>query len=287
MGIRTWLGAALLAVAGIAQAGGAGAVRKQIEASLLVRGTIDLDASGQVVGVDYKYRDKLPVGVIALVDQAAKHWRFEPIDLGPDARVGRAQMTVRVVAKKAENGDYQIWLKGAQFGKDVTPEPVRRKWTATSTVVPPKYPAQALRAGVQGTVYVLARIGPDGRVQDAIAQQINLRYVDSENVMNRARSLLGNASVDAAKASTFSLPADFKPTDPHWVVRIPYEYMIDTVPTHETQWVGYVPGPTLPNPWSSDTEDLANADAQGAGDMLPEALRMRLLTALNPPAAGG
>ena len=74
-----WIAGVLLAVcAATAWASGPQAVRRQLEASMWVTGTVDVDAQGVVTGHKLKDPDKLPPEVVALITQRAPDWLFEP-----------------------------------------------------------------------------------------------------------------------------------------------------------------------------------------------------------------
>ena len=79
MGIRVWVGVALLLGAGWALAAGPGAVRKQVESSMLVAGTIDIEKDGSVGGHGLDKPEQLPKGVVAFIGRTVPAWTFEPV----------------------------------------------------------------------------------------------------------------------------------------------------------------------------------------------------------------
>ncbi|MCM2335251.1 MAG: hypothetical protein NDI66_00475, partial [Pseudomonas sp.] len=97
------MAALLMAVAlaaGAAAAQGPGAVRKQVESSMLLTGTIDLRADGTVAGHAVDQDARLTPALRDLVADATATWRFEPVTLDPGSTIGRARMSLRLVAKK-------------------------------------------------------------------------------------------------------------------------------------------------------------------------------------------
>jgi len=279
MGKRLWLAVVLTLLVGSAFASGPAAVRQQIESSLLVKGTIDIKADGSVAGYALQPGKPLPSGIVAMLDRVVPQWRFEPIELSQGTTRGRATMSVRVVAKKLDADNFSIEIRGAKFGDDDEGQSGPGK----NTLFPPRYPEQAARAGVSGTVYTVLRIGRDGRVEDAIAEQVNLRVVAGESAMQRWRDLLAKAAIRAAKEWTFEAPGKGIAVDaPYWSARVPVDFIAPgfTLPD-EGQWHAYVPGPRATIPWRTGESDTA-ADAVAGGGVYPLDGGPRLLTALNP-----
>ena len=280
MGKRFWVALVLVAWVGSAlAAGGPAAVRKQVESSMLVKGTIDITADGAVAGYVLKDEDALPSGIRNMVAGVVPKWRFEPVTLRQGATLARATMSLRLVAKRLENEDITIEIRGAHFDNDVPGQSPSSK----PPLAPPKYPMQAAYGGVGGTVYTVLKIGRDGRVEEAIAEQVNLRVIANENAMQRWRDLFAKTTLHAAKRWKFSPPTQGEDVDaPYWSVRVP----VDFVPPgaeqpQEHKWHAYVPGPRTFIPWRSD-ESQAGADALAAGGVYPVDGGPKLLTALNP-----
>jgi TonB family protein len=76
----------------------------------------------------------------------------------------------------------------------------------------PVYPVEALRAGVEGTVYVQARIGADGRVQEIMP-------------IDGGIPLLNRAAVEAARRASFRPLSGTEESESIWV-RIPMHFAI-------------------------------------------------------------
>lgn len=279
MGKRIWLAIALASCVGSAFAAGPGAVRKQVESSLLVTGTIDINPDGSVAGHALQGRETLPDGLVAMIERAVPQWRFEPVALSGGATRARATMNLRIVAKKTDSDDYAVQIRGAQFGDDRPGEFV----AARDLLAAPRYPEQAARAGVGGTVYTVLKVGRDGRVEEAIAEQVNLRVVADENSMRRWRALLGSAALHAARKWTFLPPSKGAAIDaPYWSARVPVDFVAPgTRQPDDHQWHAYVPGPRAAIPWRDD-EAGSGADALATGGVYPLDGGPRLLTALDP-----
>ena len=71
------------------------------------------------------------------------------------------------VAKQVDHDNFTVQIRSAHFGQDRPDEFVTRK----EALKPPRYPDEAARTGVGGTVYVVAKVGRDGRIEDAIAER--------------------------------------------------------------------------------------------------------------------
>lgn len=253
-----------LGLAGAACAGSLSEVRKRVEASLLVTGTIDIAADGSVRSYTLDKQDKLPPVVVDLVHKAAATWRFKPVDGSPADVI--AKMNLRVVAKPVGDDNFAISISGANFGENTPgeqPSVDRRKQ--------PTYPASAVASRVSGTVYVLVRIDHSGHVADASVEQVNLTVVDTDIQMKKWRKVLGDASLDAARDWTFHIPTTGKHVDDaFWVARVPVSYTINggAPRSRDGGWTAYVPGPRQMAPWSNQHGD-ASQD-QGAADALPD-----------------
>jgi hypothetical protein len=283
MGKRLWMALVLIASAGTAMAAGPAAVRKQIESSLLVKGTIDITAAGTVAGYAIPGSETLPSGIKAMIAREVPQWRFEPVGLRAGATVARARMSLRFVAKQVAGDKFTIAIRGANFGGEeaATSTPGKRSMTA------PGYPDQAARAGVGGTVYMALKIGRAGRVEEAVVEQVNLRAVDDENAMQRWRALLAQASLRAARRWTFMPPTTGDEVDaPYWSARVPVDFIAPGARApDQKKWQAYVPGPRAVIPWRADATDAgagAGADALASGDVYPLDGGPRLLTALDP-----
>lgn len=210
-GMGRWLAFACLL--GIACTAGAGIkeVRQQVEASMLVTGAIIIEPEGAVEKLDIDQRDKLPEAVIGLVEKAAAGWKFEPILMDGVARRGKARMSLRVVANKLPNGDFQVALRGSHFGDEaISPEERQQRNDSVRSIKlqPPAYPGGAARLGAQGTVYLVVKVGRDGTVADVITEQVNLGFVGDERLMQQARDAFSEASLVAARKWTFQPPTE-------------------------------------------------------------------------------
>lgn len=286
-----WIHAILLAAwamlaagAAPAQGGGPGSVRKQIESSLLVSGKIEIEPDGSVSKVVLDQQEKLPEGVVGFVRDSALQWRFEPVVVDGKVVRARAPMNVRVVAKKIEDDQYRIEIRGASF-EDYDPLS-RENVTSDRKMTPPDYPLAAARAGAGGDVYLLLKVGRDGSVEDAVAEQVNLRVVATENEMRKFRKVLADSSIAAARKWKFRPPSEGAHlADPFWVVRVPVSFRLGNESGIDQygRWTSYVPGPREQVPWRSqkDRAEFSPDALVNGGVYMADSHGPRLLTPLH------
>jgi len=253
-------------------------VRKQIEASMLVQGTIDIDEEGKVTGYELKQADAVPKAMLEIVDKRVRAWHFEPVQVDGKAVRARSPMQMRLVTKK--DGDRFLFrIGGATFGTTYEKE---EGANARGRLSPPRYPESAVDAGVGGTVYLVLRIGRDGSVEDAVAEQVNLRTLGSESDMKRFRVVLAESAIGAAKRWRFDYPTRGEDADAPFVsVRVPVDYVMGGQKLEKAgQWQAYVPGPRQHASWLPPEPDSASADALAAWGIYPVGKGPRLLTSL-------
>lgn len=266
--MKRWLvGLFCALLSGAALAAGPAAVRKRVQASMLLTGTIVVAPDGSVRSYAVDKAEKLPPLVIGLIAKNIPKWKFEPTLLNGDPVAAKAQMSLRLVAKPVGGDSYSVSISGAQFGQNAPGESITYKDRAK-----PTYPPQAARAHVSGTVYLVMRVGRQGQVQEVEAEQVNLVVVDSDKGMERWRKVLADSALAAARRWTFNLPTSGEHmNDEYWVARVPVTYALSAVHGDDYgEWQPYVPGPRQPVPWLDDRRLLSgNADALPDGDLHP------------------
>ncbi|WP_241772723.1 energy transducer TonB [Stenotrophomonas pictorum] len=263
-------GVVLLATPLVATAAGYGpaAVREQVESSMLVRGEVQIETDGTVSAVTLHREEKLPRGVVTLVREAALQWRFEPIVVEGAVVKAIAPMSLRVIARKGEGDSFEVALRGLNFQRFDSEDPQN---VASLDMPPPRYPEQAWRTGASGDVYLLVRVGRNGQVEDAFAEQVNLGFLSSAAEQRRFRELFARNAVAAARRWTFRTPTTGETaSQPYWNIRVPVSYRLSTgtVPREHDgygRWNSYVAGPRESAPWRD-----AAQEAHFSPDTLPE-----------------
>jgi len=276
-----WMLVGMVAFVQGAWAQGPGAVRKQVEGSMLVTGMITIRADGGVAAVELDKPDRLPEGIAPFVTQVATSWRFEPVLIEGVAMQVKTRMSARLVAKSTGDGKMQVSVRGADFG-DYQAMPLEER-ISSNGMKPPGYPMAAAQGGVQGTVYLLLKIGRDGAVDDVVAEQVNLRMVASEAQMRQFRERFARAAIGAAGKWTFNPPTRGEAAEqPHWVVRVPVDFNFGEKPRYG-KWEVYVPGPREHVSWAQDDDRPGfspDALAEGGVHMAGGKQGPRLLTPL-------
>jgi TonB family protein len=261
-GQMVWLCGWLLAVT--AGAAGAQDVRKTAEAGMVVTGTVEVNPDGTLHGYVLDRPEKLPPVVVEAVGRDVPRWKFTLS--GPTAAAVKTTMSLRVVAKPAGDGNFRVGIAGASFGPlDSDGAGV----TGKDRTAMPHYPPQAIKARVSGTAYLALRVGRDGTVQEAIAEQVNLDQFAAEAAMDRYRKDLADASLEAARKWTFNPPAQGPDANnPYWVVRVPVSFSLhrmgDPIAPPYGRWDVYLPGPRQTAPW------IGKALANQSPDAMPD-----------------
>lgn len=274
--------AALLAACMVpAQAQTAKAAREQVEASMLVTGTLDIGADGSVLSYLIDKREKIPAYVTDIIDRAAMTWRFVPHEVEGQPVIARARMTLRMHARPLGGGDFEVSIANATFGER---DPDRSDFVSSTDLKPPRYPFDTLRRGGQGTVYVVLQVDRNGQVADAVIEQVNLRNVANARTLDDVRKRFADAVLRAAKTWTFVTPTTGKHVDdPFWSLRVPVEFTYEEASENYGKWLGYVPGPRQPVPWIRHGDNGGN-DALAAGALHQVGTGFKLLTPLVPDA---
>ena len=275
-----WLLAAMLALFSFAaSAAGPGAVRKQVESSMRVTGTIEVSPDGSVLTYAIDEAEKIPKGLLGFIQQNVDEWKFDPVLVGGKAVGVSNKMSLRMVAKKVDGDTYNIRVQAASFD----PLEVEDGHKITSkSMPPPRYPEAAARSGAAGTAYVVIKVGRDGSVEDVVAEQVNLHMVASSAEMEQWRTVLGRVAVQQARKWQFIPPvAGEQADDPYWTVRVPVDFMLSTRAPKYGQWQAYVPGPRQRYPWAEKElqNDSLEALSEGGVHLVGNG-GLRLLTPL-------
>lgn len=259
------------------------AVRKTVENSMLVTGSIDIAPDGTVSRYVLDQPEKLPKAVGELVAKVVPALRFEPVRVDGKPAKARAGMGLRVVARQQDGGDYSLRVASANFGDQAG---AKGEDVTARDMQPPRYPEAAYRSGISGTVYSVLKIDPSGAVAEVSVEQTNLTVIGNERVMARARELLEKATLATARKWRFDVPTQGpNANQPYWKMRVPVDYRLTDGPggdgkTPYGKWEAYVPGPKHRIPWLSDEENRKRPDAMVAGTPYPVGSGPKLLTPL-------
>lgn len=213
------------------------AVRAGEEALRLdVKGEIAIDKGGAVY--DYKIETILTPEIKELVDRSVRKWKFEPVIRNGAPAYAKSDMYLTLLASRVEAG-YQLRVERVRFGGS-------RK---ERRMQPPRYPTEALRAGLPATVLVAVRIDEEGNVMDAVAAQSSLDGVKAtKKAAENWLKSFDKVAVAAARKWKFEA-ADVASGDaPETTQLVPVEFRIDS-PESEEGWRYASAGISHPIPW--------------------------------------
>lgn len=262
-------------------------VETDVELGMLVTGSIEIDAAGQVQRYTIEHRDKLPQAVTTLIDSRVPLWRFEPVELPEGQGTTLSRMALRLIAHRAGENDYVVTLRGASFQamRQDAPETHELRLSEQPAL---EYPPSAARVGVSAMVYVALRIDPSGKVTDSATRQVNLRLDANDRQLTFWRDYFARESVLQTRRLRFLPPttgADAG-TGP-WTITLPIDYAMDGETPWKTpgRWDSYRPGPISMVPWMSP-------EAEGTGTPPDTAIPSRLQSnnehrRLRKPLSGG
>lgn len=243
------LAGGVIAVAPEAAAVSKGEMRASAEGSMVLDGQITIGGQGQVEAFALDQREKVPADLADFVERSVLTWRFAPVMRDGQPVRARTDVSIRLSAKAGPGGNDVVTLEGATFGG------YDRNSTEQVTSIklqPPVYPAYALDTGAQGDVIVIVKVGRDGQVIDAVAEQVNLRVLTDERRMQKLRDTFARQTVNTAKRWTFRAPTTGEARDePFWTVRIPVDYSFSDSASDAGygKWKVYIPGPRTPATW--------------------------------------
>lgn len=229
-------------------------------ASMLLSGTVDINPDGGVRDVQLDHPEKIPPVVLGVIRQTAKSWRFK-VDVTGKV-VARARMSLRIVAKPLERTKFSIEVEGMDFTDDSLTE--GEQLLRQSTPIP-SYPRDAISLGTSATVYVLARVGRDGHVLDAGAEQVNFTMDCPRDSRKAIANLFAHASELAMRHWTFAVPTKGpRAGDPYWYVRVPFAFQLSYDGMRPraaayASWQPYLPGERRPLSWLKEQSLAASA----------------------------
>lgn len=265
MKLGSIIGSGLLLASTLGAAHAQMAVRKTAEASMVLTGTVEVNPDGSLHGYTIDKRESVPANVAAIVDKNVSQWTFKLS--APTTDVITTKMSLLVLAKPSGDGKYYVTVSGSSFGdnNDKTGLSV-----SSRTRKSPVYPTDAVNARVSGTVFLVARIGRDGTVDDVVVEQVNLDQYGSKNAMDKFRQSLAASSMRAAKEWTYNPPTHGPSVnDPFWLVRVPIRFYLRESGSAVSDypygtWHPYFPGPRQSPSW------LSPAMLSEAPDAMPD-----------------
>ena len=245
-------------------------------------GSLVVGPDGEVASHELDPEAPLTPALKAFVDDSIRGWRFQPVLVDGKPVRAKVPMSLRLVAKRADEGKFSVAIASTYFGsKEDVPATDRLR---SIRLTPPRFPSGALAMGGKGVVYLVVQVGRDGKVTNVDAEQVNLRVAGTDGQMAALRKQFTDAAVRVARGSTFTIPTTGpEANDATWLVRVPVDYRLDGERQRENGWDTYIPGPrNFEMPWAAEKLRMA-----GSPDALPDAGVYPLqqgATLLNPAA---
>jgi hypothetical protein len=235
-----------------------------------VMGEVAIDHAGAVY--DYKIDTILTPEVKQLVERVVRQWTFEPVVRDGKPAYARSNMHLTLLATPVDTG-YQLQVEDVRFlGSRSMKLPVA-----------PRYPREAVRAGINAIVLVAAHIDADGNVLDAAAARSALIGVRANaKVAEKWRKRFEASCVEAMKQWTFAA-ADIAAGDPpETTVIIPmlFQSNAEDGPIDRVWRAGDLAGPPHPIPWLPAGQQTFDAEGLREGQMLALDNPLRLKTAV-------
>ena len=274
--------AAMLAASPAANARDQRGLIEKAEMSMLVKGGIDMRPDGSVERYSIDHSEKLSPAVTHMIGAQVSQWRFEPVLVDGKPVNAHTNMSLRIVAKPVDEQNFNVRIQSASFsgGSDAKDDRISvLKRTSLKPMV------QALwSTSLDGPVdlYLALKIGTDGKVLDAIVQQVNLPSSDTEREMAKQRKVLAEAALEVVRQWTFQVPGREPEGEPYWSGILPMDFQKGTVPSESGygEWRAYIPGPCTPVPWDTHGEDRCGIDAAPEGVLTLDSSGPKLLTPL-------
>lgn len=179
-------------------------------------GSLTIGADGRVLDVELSSDGSLGTGVLDGYEERIRAWRFEPIveDGQPVNAKGLMQLSL-VAAREKGNRTATFGIRSVRF---MDPEP-KSPYAEGTRWVPPSYPMNALKAGVDADVMLVLKLDGQGRVLSAATEQLALRGVSTRqpHQANLAAQFRRSAEQAAVKWTIAGQPEG-------QLVRVPVKY---------------------------------------------------------------
>lgn len=223
-----------------------------------VKGEIGIDPQGNVYAVDVK--TVVHPQVAEMVRKSAMQWKFSPIIRNGKAVYAKTNMSLTLAAKKVDAG-YQLQVENARF---LGP---RRQ---AVSMEPPRYPLDAVRAGIGGNVLIAVRVDAEGKVIDAAMVQYSLPYRNlGDKAAERWGKVFGGASIEAVKRFRYMPANPAEGEEPEATIIVPMDFRLgDTPPQPVAGWHDEGASKRMPIPWLQAQQQSFDATGLRQGESL-------------------
>lgn len=237
-------------------------------------GTITVGPDGRVVDVDLEGERALGRSVVEGYEAKIREWTFEPVLEDGKPVTARGFLSLALLAAREDESDEAVFgIRNVWFLEP--PASGRGKPRGESaSLQPPRYPAQALRAGAGAEVTLMLELAPDGQVLRVATEELS--------VLGMTPGMAPKGSVEAMVEAAESAAAGWRiPAHGGGTVRVPVRFS-----TSAAGWQRLSPVAWTPAPWVTEARAMSAAvqDLSASG----ETSRLTLLTELPKlPGAGG
>ena len=286
-GFRLAIALALLAPVFSAEAADRGKLIEKAEMSMLVTGGIDMRPDGSVERYSLDHQEKLSQAITQMIGAQVSQWRFEPTIVDGKPIAAHTNMSLRIVAKPIDEQNFNVRIQSASFSGG-SQDPDNRISVAKRTSLGPMVQALMSAGTDAAELYLALKIDRDGKVLDAIVEQVNLYAIGSERDMALVRNTLGKSAVRTVRQWRFAVPAQEPGDEPYSTGTLPFTFWTsgdNNSPPPDLQgngeWRTYIPGPCTPIPWRSyDSMGRCASDAAPEGVLTLDNSGPKLLTPL-------
>lgn len=239
------------------------ALQAQVESTMQVRGSIQIGADGRVRALQLSQEENIPPGVASFVKESIAGWEFEPTLRNGQPVAITTPVNLRLVGRTFDDGSARIEIRHASFVAFDKDDPAQIARLSGST---PTFPVRKVGNEAAADVFLLVQVGRDGKVLNAVAEQVNLRVLVSPRALEETRKAFAGSALQAVQDWTFRVPSAGPAADrQNWVVRVPVRYGLRSRPVQGPAWEPYLPGPRQRAPWMQPEPREIAPDALGEG----------------------
>ena len=214
------------------------------EPGTFIEGRVNVSAEGHVTG--FVVEGEIGEDQRHDLDQLVRRWQFEEMPSANESTRAYTWLRAKLIEVQDENGDMQLRLAEPRFGARGALRPVKA----------PRYPEDAIRAGLSAKIVVALLFGADGRVQKTHVVQISLYgRIEDPKLDQRFRGYFAKAAIKAMEKWEVDF-SDLVEASSTYATLMPVEF---NVGRRDGKVYAIVPGPISKPAWFPDLP----VDAQG------------------------
>ncbi|MGX9190514.1 energy transducer TonB family protein [Stenotrophomonas sp. Ker107b] len=231
------------------------ALQGQVESSMRIKGSLDIGTDGRVVAVRLDRESAIPAGVVTFVKDAVARWEFEPTVRDGQSVAITTPMTLRLIGKTLDDGGSRVEIRHASFVEYDQNDPTI---VARERGSVPTFPVRRVGREAAADVFLLIQVGRDGKVRNALAEQVNLRVLVPPREVASTRAAFADSATQAVRDWQFRVPTQGpRAARDTWVVRFPVRFA-PPADRNAPRWEPYLPGPRNTAPWlAPETQSVA------------------------------